>query len=51
MNYASEKELWSATEDCEFNALEALNFANDVDIPQDRNTLSVMWVYKFRLTS
>jgi hypothetical protein len=31
--YASEKELWIATEDCEFNALEALNVVN---IPQDR---------------
>jgi len=48
MNYASEKELWSATEDCEFNALEALNVVN---IPQDRITLPVMCVYKYKLTS
>ena len=46
--YASEKELWSATEDCEFNALEALNVVN---IPQDRITLPVMCVYKYKLTS
>ena len=44
----SEKELWSAAEDREFNALEALNFADVVDIPQDRNTLPVMWVYKYK---
>ena len=51
MNYASEKELQSATEDCEFNALEALNFADVVDLPQDRITLPVMCVYKYKLTS
>ena len=48
MKHASEKELWSATEDREFNALEALNFADVVDIPQDRNILQVMWVHKYK---
>jgi hypothetical protein len=48
MRRVSEKELWSAAEDREFNALEALNFADVVDIPQDRNTLPVMWVYKYK---
>jgi hypothetical protein len=48
MRRVSEKELWSAAEDREFNALEALNFANVVDIPQDRTTLPVMWIYKYK---
>ena len=39
MKRVSEKELWSAAEDREYNALVALNFADVVDIPQDRVTI------------
>jgi hypothetical protein len=48
MKRVSEKELWSAAEDREYNALVALNFADVVDIPQDRVTIPVMWVYKYK---
>ena len=30
------------------NAIEVLNYADVVEIPQDRNILPVMWVYKYK---
>ena len=40
--------MWSATEDREYNALVALNFADEIDIPQERVTIFVIWVYKYK---
>ena len=48
MSRESERELWSASEDREVDALEELHFADIVDIPPDRTPLQIIWVYKYK---
>jgi len=48
MSRASERELWKASEKREIDALEELNFAEIVDIPEDRTPLPIIWVYKYK---
>ena len=43
-----ERDKWIEAERCETDALFKLDFAEVVDIPNDRKILQVIWVYKYK---